>query len=67
MSARRGLTEDLTKMLSGQVWGWSEEGVTEDQVKGLNLSLDDRRLRLALELARQLMGAPRHLSQHPGG
>jgi error-prone DNA polymerase len=24
-------------------------------------------LRLALDLARQLMGAPRHLSQHPGG
>jgi DNA polymerase III alpha subunit len=23
--------------------------------------------RLALDLARQLMGAPRHLSQHPGG
>ena len=33
----------------------------------LNLNLDDRRLRLALELARELMGAPRHLSQHPGG
>src|SRR5690606_196275 len=30
-------------------------------------NLGDRRLRLALDLARQLMGAPRHLSQHPGG
>ena len=33
----------------------------------MNFNLGDRRLRLALDLARQLMGAPRHLSQHPGG
>ena len=62
-----GLTEDLIKALSSQVWGWSEEGVTEAQVMDMNLNLGDRRLRLALDLARQLMGAPRHLSQHPGG
>ena len=62
-----GLTEDLIKMLSSQVWGWSEEGVEDKHVQELNLNLSDRRLRLALDLARQLMGAPRHLSQHPGG
>lgn len=61
-----GLTEDLTKMLSSQVWGWSE-GVEPKHVEGLNLDLGDRRLRLTLDLARQLMGTPRHLSQHPGG
>ncbi|MFB4382247.1 error-prone DNA polymerase [Agrobacterium sp. LR_9] len=61
-----GLTEDLIKTLSGQVWGWSE-GVEEKHVEALNLNQGDRRLRLALDLARQLMGAPRHLSQHPGG
>ncbi|CDX12085.1 Error-prone DNA polymerase 2 [Mesorhizobium plurifarium] len=62
-----GLPEDLIHMLSGQVWGWSEEGVEERHVEELNLNLADRRLRLTLDLARQLMGAPRHLSQHPGG
>ena len=62
-----GLTEDLIKMLSSQVWGWSEDGVEEKHIEALNLNLSDRRLRLALDLARQLMGAPRHLSQHPGG
>ncbi|SFK86947.1 error-prone DNA polymerase [Methylocapsa palsarum] len=62
-----GLTEDLIKMLSSQVWGWSKEGVEDKHVEALNLNLSDRRLRLALNLARQLMGAPRHLSQHPGG
>jgi error-prone DNA polymerase len=62
-----GLTEDLIKMLSSQVWGCSEDGVEDKHVEALNLNLSDRRLRLALDLARQLMGAPRHLSQHPGG
>ena len=62
-----GLPEDLVRMLSGQIWAWSEESVTDRQLQELNLDLSDRRLRLTLELARQLMGAPRHLSQHPGG
>ena len=62
-----GLPEDLIKMLSSQVWGWSDEGVQPKDAEDLNLNLGDRRLRLALDLARQLIGAPRHLSQHPGG
>jgi error-prone DNA polymerase len=62
-----GLSEDLIKMLSSQVWGWSEEGVEAKHVEDLNLNLSDRRLRLTLDLARQLMATPRHLSQHPGG
>ncbi|WP_397244719.1 hypothetical protein [Paracoccus mutanolyticus] len=41
--------------------------MTDDQLAELNLNPADRRLRLTLELARQLMGVPRHLSQHPGG
>ena len=62
-----GLPEDLTKALAGLVWGWSQEGVGEKQVNELGLNLDDRRLRRALDLARKLIGTPRHLSQHPGG
>ncbi|UZF95639.1 error-prone DNA polymerase [Bosea sp. NBC_00550] len=62
-----GLPEDLIGTLSSQVWAWSEEGVEKRHVEELNLNLADRRLRLALDLARQLQGAPRHLSQHPGG
>jgi error-prone DNA polymerase len=62
-----GLPEDMIKMLSGQVWGWSEEGVEPKHAAELNLNLSDHRLKLTLELARQLIGAPRHLSQHPGG
>ena len=61
-----GLPEDVTKMLSSQVWGWGED-IEAKHAQNLNLNITDRRLRLALDLAHQLTGAPRHLSQHPGG
>jgi error-prone DNA polymerase len=62
-----GLPRDLTKMLTGLVWGWSMDGIPEEQIASLNLNAEDHRLRLTLDLARQLIGTPRHLSQHPGG
>jgi error-prone DNA polymerase len=62
-----GLSEDITGALAGQIWGWSEAGVAEAEAAELNLNLQDRRLRLTLELSRELIGFPRHLSQHPGG
>jgi error-prone DNA polymerase len=62
-----GVPEDVTAGLSGLVWGWGNDGVSEKEAKELNLNLDDPRLRMTLELARELIGAPRHLSQHPGG
>jgi error-prone DNA polymerase len=62
-----GVPEDVTAGLSGLVWGWGNDGVTEKEAKELNLNLNDPRLRMTLELASELIGAPRHLSQHPGG
>ena len=62
-----GLTEDVTAALASQVWGWSEDGVEEKHAAQLNLNLADRRLRLTLDIAHELIGHPRHLSQHPGG
>src|SRR5579859_5595135 len=61
-----GLTEDVTAALAGQTWGWGD-GVTPEHAAELNLNLEDRRLRLTLDLAQQLMGTPRHFGQHPGG
>ncbi len=61
-----GIPEDVTKLLSSQVWGHGE-GIDETRARELNFNLADRRLRLTLELAQQLEGTPRHLSQHPGG
>jgi error-prone DNA polymerase len=62
-----GLTEDVTGALASQVWSWGEEGVAEEHAAALNLDMGDRRLPLALDLARALIGFPRHMSQHPGG
>ena len=61
-----GLPEDVIRQLSSQMWGWSSKlGEAEARESGLNLA--DPRIALTLELAGQLAGAPRHLSQHPGG
>jgi error-prone DNA polymerase len=60
-----GLPADLTKTLSSLVWGRPEEEA--DRARALGLDMNDRRLRLTLDLAHQLVGSPRHLSQHPGG
>jgi error-prone DNA polymerase len=62
-----GLPRDLTKMLTGLVWGWSMDGISAEQIESQNLNAEDHRLRLTLELSKQLIGTPRHLSQHPGG
>jgi error-prone DNA polymerase len=62
-----GVPEDITAALARLAWGWSDDGVSDAELKELNLNTTDRRLRLTLELAKELMGTPRHLSQHPGG
>ncbi len=62
-----GLSGDLIALLASQIGSWSDEFVADERIAALNLNHGDRRLRLTLELARQLMGTPRHLSQHPGG
>ncbi|MEP4885553.1 MAG: error-prone DNA polymerase, partial [Alphaproteobacteria bacterium] len=62
-----GLTEDTVAALSGHVWGWSNEGVPDEVVRSLGLDPADNRLSMALRLTRELIGFPRHLSQHVGG
>jgi len=62
-----GLTEDVTSALAAQIGEWTEDGVADERAAELNFNMQDRRLRLTLELARELVGFPRHLSQHPGG
>ena len=62
-----GLSEDVTASLASQVWGWSTDGIADETAQALNLNTTDPRLKLALELTAQLVGTPRHMSQHPGG
>ena len=62
-----GLSADIGGALAGHVWGAATRGVDIGQVRELGLDPGDGRLRTALALARELVGFPRHLSQHPGG
>ncbi|OHV80758.1 error-prone DNA polymerase [Rhizobium sp. LCM 4573] len=62
-----GLSEDVQTALSSTVWGWSEEGPSEREAKAAGLDLTDPVTKQVLELAKELMGFPRHLTQHVGG
>ncbi len=62
-----GLPEDLISTLATEVRGWGEDAPDVAALAEIGLDPTDRRLRLVLELAGQLIGMPRHLSQHPGG
>ncbi|HVJ44401.1 MAG TPA: error-prone DNA polymerase [Dongiaceae bacterium] len=62
-----GLSADTISALSKAIWGWSSEGVTETEVLQAGLDPTDRRIAVAVNLAHELIGFPRHLSQHVGG
>jgi error-prone DNA polymerase len=62
-----GLSSDVVGALASQVWGSHSDGGAEEQVREIGLDPADRRLRLTLDLTHQLIGFPRHLSQHVGG
>ncbi|WP_417480757.1 error-prone DNA polymerase [Maricaulis maris] len=62
-----GLSQDVTANLSGQIWGQSNEGADPRQVHQIGLDTKDRRLALTMRLIREIIGFPRHLSQHVGG
>ena len=62
-----GLSEDVTGALARTVWGSWATTVGETHVAEAGLDLADPALRRTLALAQQLVGMPRHLSQHVGG
>ncbi len=62
-----GLSEDVTAKLAGTIWGSYEEQVEDARAKEAGLDLTDPYLRMVLKLAKQMIGMPRHLSQHVGG
>ncbi|MCH8863066.1 MAG: error-prone DNA polymerase [Proteobacteria bacterium] len=62
-----GLSADLVGMLAGTVWGTHGGEITARQVREAGLNPDDRKLRQTLVLTAEIVGFPRHLSQHVGG
>lgn len=62
-----GLSEDVTAAISGSIWGWHNADLGEREAKAAGLDPSDPTTANVLNLASEIMGFPRHLSQHVGG
>ena len=62
-----GLSEDVTAALAGIVWGAMREEMHNGRLQEAGLDPDDPLLAKVIELADEIAGFPRHLSQHVGG
>jgi error-prone DNA polymerase len=63
-----GLSQDTVSALAGMVWGTRSGGaLPEKHVREAGLDPTDPLIATVLELTQELMGFPRHLSQHVGG
>jgi DNA-directed DNA polymerase III PolC len=62
-----GLSEDTIGALSSSIWGGGGGNVSQDAVKRTGLDPGSRRMQQIAALAREIVGFPRHLSQHVGG
>ncbi|RWE30471.1 error-prone DNA polymerase [Mesorhizobium sp.] len=62
-----GLSEDVRSALSSTIWGWSTSELGDREANAGGLDRSDPLARQVLERANEIMGFPRHLSQHVGG
>ena len=62
-----GLSDDVIAALNGTAWGQESTPIGEDRVRSIGLDPADPTLALALGMAEELIGFPRHLTQHSGG
>ncbi|MEQ7874169.1 error-prone DNA polymerase [Sphingomonas sp. ASV193] len=62
-----GLSEDVTAAIASTHWGSMEAEIEEARVGEAGLDFSDPHLKRTIALASQLIGMPRHLSQHVGG
>ncbi|MCA8902602.1 MAG: PHP domain-containing protein, partial [Hyphomonas sp.] len=62
-----GLSEDISGALAGGVWGSWSDTMPDARIAEAGLDPANPLIRRAIKLTRELMGFPRHLSQHVGG
>jgi error-prone DNA polymerase len=62
-----GLSEDTIAALASTLWGWSSSSVSDAEARRAGFDPSDPRLKQVMALSEQLIGFPRHLSQHVGG
>ena len=62
-----GLSEDVCGAIAATHWGSMEGEIEDERVTEAGLDFSDPHLRRVIKLASQMIGMPRHLSQHVGG
>ncbi len=62
-----GLSPDITGLLAGIAWGSHDSDTRPSRLREAGLDQKDPHLMRIIDLARELVGFPRHLSQHVGG
>jgi len=62
-----GLSLDLVDRLAKDIEWWDEGGVNGVKLKALGLNPDDPALQWLARLTKEILGFPRHRSQHVGG
>jgi error-prone DNA polymerase len=62
-----GLSDDVIAALNGTAWGQESTPIDGTRVRGIGLNPAEPTLKLALKMAEELIGFPRHLTQHSGG
>jgi len=62
-----GLSEEVTGAMARSIRGWSDEALVDEHIRQVGLEPSGKLLAKTLHLAKQLIGFPRHLSQHVGG
>ncbi|ESY43187.1 error-prone DNA polymerase [Mesorhizobium sp. RSR380A] len=62
-----GLSDDVRIALSSSIWGWSTSELGEKEAHAGGLDRNETSTRHVIAHANEIMGFPRHLSQHVGG
>ncbi len=62
-----GLSEDQVDRLAKRIHWFDGGGMTDEQLRDAGLDPADRRVKLAVVMADELRGFPRHLGLHSGG
>ena len=62
-----GLSADTVDALSRSMWSWGREGLDEERIRQAGIDPTEPTIAATLSLAQELVGFPRHRSQHPGG
>lgn len=62
-----GMSLDTIARIAKTIHWWSKENYSEQSLRDAGINPDSDLVRVTVELANELIGFPRHISQHPGG